>query len=496
MTSSNVSRRGLLRTAALGAGTLALGGGLSACGSGSPSSSADALTYWDWYVTQAPWVDKEIELFEKGHSGVSVKKTTQQNAKYPDLVALANRSGNPPDVFMIPQVPSVAEQVAKGWLYPLDEWATPAWQSRFPEGTFLEGANVFDGKVYSAPLKGSGPQLQLYIHHGVFKSVGLTNPDGSVKIPRTWDEVTSAAQTITKKSGGKSYGFGFGNADGIGVLAWWLDLFVRGAGAPGGAPTVPGTGMDYRVGKWTFGTDRAYADFLELFVEWKKRGFFHPNSVSLSDEAARAFFERGKFGMTVGGVWNQPEWTQHKFTDYSLVTLPSPTTTPKGFYYADPVGNGTFAAVSAKSKKAHEGFQWLDALTSPAAGRRWVQDLNGVSAHPADNDPDGIDSKPFAAFIGMTEQVLRGPVPLVRNPELAGVAPGVPKPDISDVVTGVYTGQIKDVQGALTSLADKKFQLLSDAVAAVAKQGKKVSTSDYVFPDWDPTKPYTTKKKA
>ncbi|MDX6362245.1 MAG: hypothetical protein QOC85_1248, partial [Streptomyces sp.] len=80
MTSSNLSRRGLLRTAALGAGTVALGGGLSACGSGSPSASADALTYWDWYVTQAPWVDKEIELFEKAHSGVSVKKTTQQNA--------------------------------------------------------------------------------------------------------------------------------------------------------------------------------------------------------------------------------------------------------------------------------------------------------------------------------------------------------------------------------------------------------------------------------
>lgn len=64
------------------------------------------------------------------------------------------------------------------------------------------------------------------------------------------------------------------------------------------------------------------------------------------------------------------------------------------------------------------------------------------------------------------------------------------------MVTGVYTGQIKDVQGALSSLADKKFQLLSDAVTAVAKQGKKVSTSDYVFADWDPTKPYTTKKKA
>ena len=494
MTSSNVPRRQLLRGAALGAGALALGGGLSACGSGSSSSSADALTYWDWYVTQAPWVDNERELFHKAHPGVTVKKTTQVSAQYADLVALANRGGNLPDIFMIPQVPSLAEQVAQGWLLPLDKWATPPWQSRFPEGTFLEGANVFDGKVYSAPLKGSGAQYQLYIHNGVFKSAGLTNPDGSVKVPTTWDEVTSAAETITKKSGGKSYGLGFGNADGIGVLAWWLDLFIRGAGAPGGAPTGAGTGMDFRVGKWTLASDRAYGDFLELFVEWKKRGFFHPNSMSLSDEAARAFFERGKFGMTVGGVWNQPEWTQHKFTDYSLVTLPSPTATPQGYYYTDPVGTGSFAAISTKSKKTDHAWQWLDALTSPAAGRRWVQDLNGVSVYPANNSPAGIDSKPFAAFVGMTKSVLRGPVPIVRNPQLASVAPAAPKPDISDVVGGIYTGQIKDVHGALSGLADKKYRILSDAVAAVAKQGKKVSMSDYVFADWDPTKPYTTKK--
>ena len=494
MTTLNVSRRQILRGAAFGAGALALGGGLSACSSGSSSSSSAAVTYWDWYVTQAPWVDNEIALLHKAQPGITVRKTTQVSSKYADLVALANRGGNPPDIFMVPQVPTLAEQVAKGWLLPLDTWATPQWQSRFPEGTFLEGANVFDGKVYSAPLKGSGAQYQLYVHNGVFRSAGLTNPDGSVKTPTTWDEVTSAAQTITRRSGGRTYGLGFGNADGIGVLGWWLDLFVRGAGAPGGAPSGAATGMDYRVGKWTFGSDRAYGDFLDLFVEWKKRGFFHPNSMSLSDEAARAFFERGKFGMTVGGVWNQPEWTKDKFTDYSLVTLPSPGATPLGYYYTDPVGTGAFAAVSATSKKADQAWQLLDALTSPAAGRRWVEDLNGVSVYPGDNTPAGIDSKPFAAFIGMTGSVLRGPVPLMRNPQLAGVAPAAPTPDVNDVVTGIYTGQIKDIPGALSSLADKKYQILSTAVAAVAKQGKKVSLSDYVFADWDPTKPYTTEK--
>lgn len=494
MTNSPLSRRHLLYGAAAGAGAMALGGGLTACGSSDSGSSSNALTYWDWYVTQAPWVDGEIARYQKAHPGVTIKKNTQQSAKYADLVGLANRGGDTPDVFMVPQVPTLAEQVAKGWLLPLDKWATAQWQSRFPEGTFLEGANVFGGKVYSAPLKGSAPQYQLYIHNGVFRSVGLTNPDGTVKVPTTWDEVTSAAETITKKSGGRSYGFGFGSADGFGILAWWLDLFVRGAGAPGGAPSGAATGMDYRTGKWTYATDRAYTDFLELLVEWKKRGLFHPNAISLSDEAARAFFERGKFGMTVGGVWNQPEWQQHKFNDYSLVTLPSPEAKPKAYYYMDPVGTAAFAAVSAKTDRPELAWQWFDALTAPAAGRRWVQALNGVSVYPENNSPDGIDYKPFAAFVGMTRSVLRGPVPVVRNPHLARVAPSAPKPDIGDVVTGIYTGQIKDVHGALSSLADKKHQILSDAVAAVAKSGAKVSMSDYAFPDWNPAQPYTTKK--
>ena len=83
--------------------------------------------------------------------------------------------------------------------------------------------------------------------------------------------------------------------------------------------------------------------------------------------AARAFFERGKFGMTVGGVWNQPEWTQHKFTDYSLVTLPSPTATPKGYYYADPVGNGPSSRSPPRRKNADEAFRGSTGCTP---GRR------------------------------------------------------------------------------------------------------------------------------
>jgi ABC-type glycerol-3-phosphate transport system substrate-binding protein len=488
--SSAISRRSLLRGAAALAGAGAVGGALTGCSSDSNTGGTQAgltLTYWDWYASQAGWVDNEIKLFQQANPKIKIKKTTQVTDKYADLVSLAYRSDNPPDILMVPKNPQLSQQVSQGWLLPLDKWGTKSWQSRFPEGSFVEGVDVFDGKLYTAPFAAPAPSLQLYIHNGVFKDAGLTNPDGSVLLPKTWDDVSRAAEAITSKSGGKVSAFGFGNSSNT-SLAWWLDLFVRGAGSPGGAAVGGIDGMDYRVGKWTFSTDRNYADVIALLMEWKGKNWFYPNSMSISDEQARAFFERGKFGMTIGGVWNQPEWTQHKFTDYSLVTLPSPSGTPKALFYGPP--GGKFVAVSSKSKHADEAWAWFDWLYSPDAGKRWVEQGQGLSVYAKNNDPKGVTFQPFAQYVAMAGTAVVGPQPVIRNPQLSKLELPAVKPDINDVLAGVYTGQIKDVPGALSSLTDKMNQALADGVKKV---GSTASLANFAFPDWDLTKAYTTK---
>jgi ABC-type glycerol-3-phosphate transport system substrate-binding protein len=488
--SPGLSRRSLLGAAAAVGATVLGGGALVGCSSSSgASSSGVTLAYWDWYVSQASWVNNEIKLFQQAHPGIKIQKTTQVTTQYANLVSLAFRSGNPPDALMVPQSPPIQQQVSQGWFLPLNKWGTSAWQSRFPQGSFVEGADVFDGKLYTAPFAGPAPSFELYIHNGVFKSAGLTNPDGSVKLPKTWDDVSRAAAAITAKSGGNTYAFGFGGSDGL--LLIWLDMFVRGAGSPGGAAPQGTDSMDYRVGKWTFGTDRNYADFIALLLEWKKKGYFYPDSMSISDEQARAFFERGRFGMTVGGVWNQPEWSQHNFTDYSLVTLPSLTGTPKAFFYGPP--GSPFVAVSAQTKHADEAWAWFDWLYSPAAGKRWVEQNQGLSVFPQSNDPKAITFKPFAQYAAMANDAMIGPDPTIRNPQLGKVVLETVTPDITSVLAGVYTGQIGDVPGALSSLGDRYNQALATAVQQAAAGGAKVSLSDYAFPDWDITKPYANR---
>ena len=490
--SSRISRRTLLRGAAglAGAGALAGCSANNGAGDAKGSKAATTITYWDWYASQAGWVDNEIKLFQEAHPGIAVKKTTQVSDKYADLVSLAYRSSNAPDILMVPKSPQLSQQISQSWLLPLDKWATSSWQGRFPENSFVEGVDVFSGKVYTAPFAAPAPSLQLYVHHGVFKDAGLTNADGSVKLPKTWDDVTSAAEAIASKSGGKVAPFGFGNSTNT-TLAWWLDLFVRGAGTPGGAAVGGIDGMDYRVGKWTYGTDRNYLDVINLLLEWKNKNWFYPNSMSISDEQARAFFERGRFGMTVGGVWNQPEWTKHKFTDYSLVTLPTPAAgDPKALFYGPP--GGKFVAVNAKTPHADEAWAWFDWLYSPDAGKRWVEQGQGLSVYAKNNDPKSVNFAPFAQYVAMSGAAVVGPQPTIRNPKVSAVQlPGV-KPDINDVLAGVYTGQLKDPQAALNELTDKMNQALGDAIT----KAPGVSAKDFVFPDWDLAKPYTTKPGA
>ncbi len=456
-------------------------------GGGNKKSSgggAGKVVYWDWYVSQSPWVKNEVNLFQAANPKIQVNRTVNATGAYDKLFNLAQRSHNAPDVFMITTttVP-LNDQVQKGWLLPVNQYADSAWVHQFPEYTFAEGSNVFNGKIYTAPISSTSAWVQLYINTKVFKDAGLTNGDGSVKIPKTWDDITHAAEQITKKSNGSVYGLGFGNSS-FDILPWWVEIMVRGAGSPGG-----NGGQDLRTGKYTFGSDRNYKDVLDLIMEWKSKGYFYPSSLSISDEIARAYFERGKFGMTVGGVWNQPEWTDHKFTDYTLTSLIGPQEKPKSYFYSQP--GGTLFAINANAKDPEAAFKWFSWLYSPEAGKRWVQKFNeDLSIFPADDDPSKISFKPFGEYVALRDLVLPGPQPWIKNPHTSQVVVNPVTPNFGNITTGIYSGQIKDTGKALTDLDGKMQQALETGIKQAQGKGLKVSLSDYAFSDWDPTKAY------
>lgn len=483
--SARLNRRNFVKTTIAASEAAILAGILSSCGGSGGASGTVTLNYWDWFVSQSPWVEGEIKLFQQANPKITIKRTVQGSGTYANLYALAFKGKNTPDVGMIPSEPNLNIQVSDGWFMPVDKWANAAWRARFPQGVLHDGSNMFNGKLYTAPISGTSPWAQLYINNAIFRAAGLVNSDGSVMLPKTWDDVTHFAETITQKGNGQYYGLGFGNSA-FSLLEWWMTVFVLGAGSPGGAYS-----MDSRVGKFTFGTDRNYTDFMNLFREWKTNGYFYPDSMSISDEVARAYFARGKFGMTVGGVWNQGGWTTLNFTDYSLTTLVSPTAKPQGYFYVNP--GGFWIAISSQTKHPDEAWAWYDWLYSVDAGKRWVQWGEDVSIFPQNNNPAQIKFKPFAQYVGLAPLALNGPDSTVRNPQTANVQVQAVTPNMGDVMAGYFTGQIKDIQSAFVELAARMQKAQNDGIAAAQKQGFKVSINDYVFPDWDITKSYITK---
>lgn len=497
MNAKSLRRRDFLQMTGATLGATTLGSVLAACGGTTPATSSSPVTvaYWDWWISQAPWVDNEIKLFQQANPKITIKKKTQPSANYGQLLSMAITSHTQPDVAMMTWTPiGETQQFAQGWWLPLNKWATSSWQAQFPPQSFYEGSNMLKGKIYSAPFDpGPNNAFQLYINNSLFKQAGLTNADGSVKLPQTWDDVTNAAAAITKKGGGSAWGLGFGNSGG-GILQWWMNAFARGGGA-----LSDWSWPDYRTGKWTFGSERVYEDFCNLLLEWKQKGYLYPNSASSSDEAAKALFAQGKIGMMVGGIWNQGGWTSLNFTDFSMVGIVPPALPLQGYWYA--VSGGLWIGITAGTKHPDESWAWLDWLYSKPASKRWVEMGEGLSNWQQYNNPSLVThSMPgyqaFSQYIASSSLTRTAPNPPLANPQLSNVNMQGVTPNVDQTLMGIYTGQLKDIHGALSTLESKYNKSLTDAIAAAVKQGYKVSINDYIYPDWDPTQNYVTKPRS
>jgi len=488
---TTISRRNLLLGVGAAAGTAALTGNapLTALASRARKGTI-TVNYWDNFVTQAPWIDREIKIFEKANPGIKINKTTHASTDYPNLFALAVKSGNQPDVFVIPFTPTLPEQVKQHFIGPIPKSAEHHFRSRFPKGTFHAGSNVFGGRTYSAPLTGNAPILLLYVNNRVFRKAGLVDSKGHVKVPHTWDDMTRAAQTIVKKSNGSTYGFGFGGNSKY-FLGFFVDLLVRGAGLPQGLLEIGN--IDYRVGRSTFHKNEAMVHTLQLLRGWKDKGLVYPNALSISDETARAFMTQDKFGMLGDGIWCEGGWKTDGFSDYSVTTLPSPTAHPKAYYYYKP--GGFQFGLSPSSSHQEAAFLWMDHLYSVDAGKRFVQMGNDLSVFPQNNKPHNIPSKPFADYSKLAKYDLPEPDPTIRNPAQSSVVIAPATPDIFDISVGAYTGQIDGrsaIVDALAKLDATNNANLAKGIADAQAKGFKVSAADYVFPDWKLNRPYYT----
>ena len=449
------------------------------------------LTYWDYYVTQGPAVEAGIALFEEQNPDITINRTLVATSAYDEALNLAMQSGQGPDVFYIRD--QFLDFVDQGYLYDLSSFNdADAFKATFPtpEANFVEGKNIIDGVLYTAPFGGPDfPWLQLYINADLYEQAGLVNEDGSLKLPVTWEDFVNNSRIVAQNT--DAYGAGFSMQQ-TWAAAWWYRV-CNYSGQPYDAPG-PLASFEVRTGEFTFASNPCYKTVLGGLRQMIVDGVMHPATVNLAvdDEGARALFAEGAFAHLLGGVWIMSGWeqTHPDFNNYVATHIPFTDGSSPKSYFGSGLG-GTGYVINADTEHAEAAWRFFKFLHSADFARIWAEEGNGLLLLTPEPYEQYATNDAFAYVFSSTDMTRLTPQYSVRNPDLAKVQSTLIGASPEDVLVGYLAGQIDDLDGALADLDARLASALELGVADAQSAGLDVSMDDYLFPDWDPTQDYT-----
>jgi ABC-type glycerol-3-phosphate transport system substrate-binding protein len=479
------------RFAMIALGTLAVMGTASV-----PAQNAVTVKIWTHMVAQAPSIRKELDVFEKNNPGIKVELTPLVGAQYQQQIALAFKSNNAPDIFSTALGEGDAWKKAvtdSKWALPLDKWASKEWMATFPKGTFADGTNIFDGKVYSAPWDGFQQCcFYMFLNVKAFKDAGLVDAKGNILIPKTWADERKFAKQITEKSGGKVYGLGFGAKQG----EFALSTIATGVLWSGATCDWITNCLDYSKGRFVY-DNPAFANWFNHLIDMREDGSIFPQSVAVDDEQARVLLADGKFGMYVNGVWSPGSWksTNPNFkegTDY--IAVPVPSATGKRRSYMHTSGASAAYAISSQTKLSEETWKVFSFLHSKDSAVRYSGYGEGLRVYPdSAKSMTGVAAQ--LAKIGTDDVKIQPSFTQVR-PQIADVKLNPVAKGLAYHILAAASGQLQrnEVKAALKQVNADYNAELKRAVDAAAKAGVKVKLEDFKFGQWKPNEDFTTEE--
>ena len=261
-----VDRRRILQGAALAAAALPL----AACGkSGGSTADSSTIKILDYYAD-----DPDNGIFQKvleecaAKVGVTVERESVNGTGLIQKVLQMSSSKTLPDLLMLDN-PDLQQIAATGALAPLSDFGIAA------EG-FIEG--FVSAGTYQDKLYGMGPcanTIGLYYNQDMLSAAG-------VSVPTTWDELKTAAKTLTS---GDTYGIAFCAAASYEGSWQFLPFF------------------------WSNGAEEtdiasaAAAGALQLWVDLVKEGSASSGVLNWGQGDVGEQFTSGKAAMVINGPW-------------------------------------------------------------------------------------------------------------------------------------------------------------------------------------------------
>lgn len=371
MVERSVTRRDLLRLFGAGAGMVALGPIIAACGggkaSGAPASGVAAtapgtsvapgsvapggsgglaiqppatavnLDFWNGFTGgDGPYLRKIVDQFNSETPNVQVKFGAQKDL-YGSLRA-AKAAKKLPQVSIV-HLDAIPQNAADGIFQPIDDLITTLGLSDkdFTADVWKNG--LWKGARYGVPL--DTHTLSFYWNKALFTKAGL-DPE---KPPANADEFVAAAKAITEKAGVPGF------------------MVVQGGG---GANFL--LGIEWATTFWQSGGQFISDDFSQSLINsqagidsanfWKSlvdQGISPKGTESDSEIAA---FKQGKLGMVMSGIWETNGYVEALKGD--LGAGPVPELFGKGVWSGSHNMGITTREMSADEKQGAQYFiAWI-----------------------------------------------------------------------------------------------------------------------------------------
>ncbi|SDD29479.1 ABC transporter substrate-binding protein [Auraticoccus monumenti] len=371
-------------------GTLALGAaagtGLAACsgpasgggGGGGGSAPSGEITFWgSWVGDQAKQMEELTALFNSSQTDLTVRYVQQKELEQKLLTGLA--SGQVPDIVLWDRF-QTSLYVPKGALQSISDRVAEDGVDVSQMYDQALGEMTVEDQLYGLPL--------IVDNRSLFYNEELLSEAG-VEPPTNWEELLSAAEATTKRSGGKLEVSGFA-LDDPGLFSMW----IRQAG---------GTMLNDDNQTVAFNSPEGMA-VLEFWQELMDAGVYE-----LGFGKGGVPFAEKKVAMTYTGPWSFSDYD--KVSDLSYGTTP-PVAGPTGGQAAGMGGFGLAIPEGAGNADGAWAFmKWWCA--DPANALEFGKISGQIPANrTAANDPYFTADEKYEA--------------LVETMEFATVRPAVP----------------------------------------------------------------------
>ena len=336
------------------------------------------IEYWQYnFPARIEAMNELIKQFEAANPGIKVVHNSDiPYDNFQDKIAASAPAGVGPDVATL-FYGWLPKWVEAGYLVPLPEKDFPPAQIE-KEFSPMVQAGKFQGKYWTIPT--AVRTLALFWNKDMFKAAGL-DPE---KPPTTVEEFAEMAQKLTKRDGDKITQQGFPVEMTGQAHQWFREVLTRQWG-------VEPFSADNK--KLNYGSPQA-CEAWKWLTDFETK--YKTGSNDLFDGATTAF-TNGKAALHIDGSFRLGALAKATGLNFGVAPLPTRNGVQANFgsYWT----HGLTKKAAADPKRLEASTKFLKFITSPEAGKLWVEKTGELPAQlSAANDPALLKDPKLGAF--------------------------------------------------------------------------------------------------